>query len=599
MILKTRNKIICAVLTAALAFSPVFVAPSDASDGQDVEMQASSWRYQDGDIIIDEDLGECISDEDVDPEMLEDYNAQMGSSIQEEQSGAADVKAADPVAEQTEGPAAAAPEETAEAPEADAAVTAEGTAPAEAAEPAGEAAPAEMAAPAEAQAPAEAAETPEAADGTLTAKAEEPAAEAAETAEPEMTAKSATAKDRYWRWSDGSLRGPGYLKGIDVSYWQHNIDWAKVKKAGVDFAILRCGFGTSSDSTFARNVAGCVKNGIPYGVYLYSYANTDAKATKEADNAIKILKDNNCRPGLPVYYDMEDEVVGKASDSRIVSMANIFCSKLRSSGYPAGVYASLSWWNGKLAGFNGYDKWVAQWASRCDYAKDYSIWQCSSKATVSGISGNVDANLLMWPKSRMDEYMKYGGISYSFANIDGQIYLVSSLGDYVKNRFFKYGAYTYGFDVNGVMQKNRKLWIGNAAYILDGQGRAYINKSKTKKKTPYYANPGSGKKGKLKKGKSFYVLRTSGKWSQMANGYWIKTSKIKKTAIYPEFSPNVSVGYKAKLKKKTVSRSGPSNGYIKKKTFKKNKTVTVVGTYGSWSKISSGQWLPSSRLKRK
>ena len=85
----------------------------------------------------------------------------------------------------------------------------------------------------------------------------------------------------------------------------------------------------------------------------------------------------------------------------------------------------------------------------------------------------------------------------------------------------------------------------------------------------------------------------------MANGYWIKTSKIKKTAIYPEFSPNVSVRYKAKLKKKTVSRSGPSNGYIKKKTFKKNKTVTVVGTYGSWSKISSGQWLPSSRLKRK
>ena len=91
MILKTRNKIICAVLTAALAFSPVFVAPSDASDGQDVEMQASSWRYQDGDIIIDEDLGECLSEEDVDPEMLEDYNAQMGSSIQEEQSGAADV----------------------------------------------------------------------------------------------------------------------------------------------------------------------------------------------------------------------------------------------------------------------------------------------------------------------------------------------------------------------------------------------------------------------------------------------------------------------------------------------------------------------------
>ena len=191
------------------------------------------------------------------------------------------------------------PEKTAEAPEADAAVTAEGTATAESAEPAVEAAPADMAAPeqapAEEQAPAKAAETPEAADGTLTAKAEEPAAEAAQTAEPEMTAKSATVKDSYWRWSDGSSRGPGYLKGIDVSYWQHNIDWAKVKKAGVDFAILRCGFGTSSDSTFAKNVAGCKKNGIPYGVYLYSYANTVSEASKEADNAIKILRANNKR----------------------------------------------------------------------------------------------------------------------------------------------------------------------------------------------------------------------------------------------------------------------------------------------------------------
>ena len=137
-----------------------------------------------------------------------------------------------------------------------------------------------------------------------------------------------------------------------------------------------------------------------------------------------------------------------------------------------------------------------------------------------------------------------------------------------------------------------------ARYILDSQGRAYINKSKTKKKAPYYAKAGSGKKGTMKRGTNFYVLRTSGKWSQMANGYWVKTSLTKKTVVYPNISPSVKVNYKAKLKKKTVSRSGPSNSYIKKKTFKKNRKVTVIGTYGSWSKISSGQWLPSSRLKR-
>ena len=102
----------------------------------------------------------------------------------------------------------------------------------------------------------------------------------------------------------------------------------------------------------------------------------------------------------------------------------------------------------------------------------------------------------------------------------------------------------------------------------------------------------------MKKGKSFYVLRTSGKWSQMANGYWIKTILTNKTAVYPEIKPSVTVRYKAKLKKKTRSRSGPSTNYLKKKVFKKNKTVTVVGTYGGWSKISSGQWLPSSKLRK-
>ena len=84
----------------------------------------------------------------------------------------------------------------------------------------------------------------------------------------------------------------------------------------------------------------------------------------------------------------------------------------------------------------------------------------------------------------------------------------------------------------------------------------------------------------------------------MANGYWVKTSLTKKTSVYPTITPSTKTKYKAKLKKKTVSRSGPSNGYIKCKTFKKNRKVTVIGTYGSWSKISSGQWLPSSRLKR-
>ena len=271
------SKFIAAVLTAALALSPVFVSPISADDGQDVETQASSWRYQDGDIIIDEGLdpeeadtsaeamaaasAEAVAAVAEDPaaedpaQRLEDYNAQMGSSMQ-------DAKAAEAAEESLEESEAEAVEEpAAEIAEEPAIATAEEPAAEQAEEPVAEAEP----------------------EGVLTAQAEAPVAEATEL---QLSAKAATA-DRYWTWNSGkTVRGPGYLKGIDVSYWQGSIDWAKVKAAGVDFAILRCGYGSNStskdDSTFAANVRGCVANGIPYGVYLYSHANTVSKANDEA-----------------------------------------------------------------------------------------------------------------------------------------------------------------------------------------------------------------------------------------------------------------------------------------------------------------------------
>lgn len=576
MIFNKSSKIIAAVLTAALALSPVFVTPISATDGQEVEMEASSWRYQDGEIIEEDNVD--LSEDYEDP-LFEDYNAQMGSSMKEQTEESVPEETKDesaavitPEENTNQGESVEVPDQTMEAE----ALTEE-----------------PIEAPATVEAPAEMQES---------AVIDEAPAAAETSAEPGVYA---AATGKYWSWpykdktivSDG-----GTLKGIDVSVWQGNINWAEVKRAGVDFAILRCGFGSNTksndDSRFDDNVKGCVRNGIPYGVYLYSYANTVAKANSEADHALRLLKDNNCRLQYPVYYDLEDERVDDASNATIRKIANTFCNKLSTNGYPAGVYANLSWWNKQLSGFNGYDKWVAQWSDRCTYSQSYSIWQCTSKASVSGISGSVDANLLMCSRNAMDQYMNLMRVTYSFQTIDGKTYLVGSDGSIIRNTFFRYGAYLYGFDPDGVMAYGKSFWIGNKGYILDSQGRAYINKSKTKKKASYYAKAGSGKKGTLKKGRSFYVLRTSGKWSQMANGYWVKTSLTKKTSVYPTITPSTKTNYKAKLKKKTVSRSGPSNSYIKKKTFKKNRKVTVIGTYGSWSKISSGQWLPSSRLKR-
>lgn len=648
MNLTITKKIIAAILTVAMAMSPVFIAPASASDGQDVETSASSWRYQDGDIVVDEGLNPFAADP-VDYDISadageydreEDFSSQMGSGIAEEEQEQpaqpteepASEPAVNPAAEPAEEPVSipedqvsdepssvtAAPEETdpadnpklTEEPNLTGALD-----PAETQDPATEPESAETPNLQEQSAAESAAQTPDAAepetdpqDGVLTAQQSAPAEEQVQAPdaakEPAVKLMSATTKNRYWTWSKGKYkRGPGYLKGIDVSYWQGKINWKKVKAAGVDFAIIRCGYGSNKssqdDSRFAENVKGCIANGIPYGVYIYAHANTVAKANDEADHAIRVLKKNKCKLSYPIYYDLEDRDVARASNAKIREIAGVFCSRLTKAGYPAGVYANLNWWNNKLAGFNGYDKWVAQWAKKCDYKKNYSIWQCTSETSVSGISGRVDANLLMCPKSTIDKYMKKPVITYKFKTIDGKVYLVSSAGKVIKNRFYKFGAYWYAFDKNGVRQAGKRFRIGYKSYILDSKGRAYMFKAKTKKKTSYYAKAGKGKKGKLKKGKSFYVLRTSGKWSQMANGYWIKTSKIKKTAIYPTITPSKKVKYKAKLKKKTRSYSGPSKKYIKKKKFKKKKTVTVIGTYGSWSKLSTGQWLPSSRLKRK
>ena len=644
MNLQTTKKIIAAVLVAAMAVSPVFVSPISASDGQDVEESASSWRYQEGDIVVDEGLNPYDADA-ADYDLQADFDSQMGSSMkeqpegetesaemQEEQAGEAapEAEGKQPDENISDGQSFVAPDEQqAEAPEEPAAqegqvepllqddeeIQSDENLQADAAAQ-GDATPQEEAASQDEtlseDVPDEGgmltAQTPEQTPQEMQQAPQEvqPAPETAmqNMEEPTVGLMSATARNRFWTWSKGKYkRGPGYLKGIDVSYWQGKIGWKKVKAAGVDFAIIRCAYGSNKssqdDSKFAANVKGCIANGIPYGVYLYAHANTVSEAKNEADHAIRVLKANNCKPDYPVYYDLEDRDVAKASNATICKIANAFCSKLKNAGYPSGVYANLNWWNNKLSGFSGYDKWVAQWAKNCDYKKAYSIWQCTSSTTVSGISGRVDANLLMCPKANIDKYMNKQVITYKFKTIDGKVYLVSSTGKVIKDRYFKLGGYLYAFDKDGVRQAGKKYRIGYKGYTLDSKGRAYIFKAKTKKKTPYYAKAGKGKKGNLKKGKSFYVLKTSGKWSQMANGYWVKTSKIKKTALYPTITPSEKVKYKAKVKKKTRSYSGPSKKYIKKKLFKKNKIVTVIGTYGSWSKLSTGQWLPSKRLKKK
>ena len=184
-------------------------------------------------------------------------------------------------------------------------------------------------------------------------------------------------------------------QGIDVSEFQGKIDWEAVKAAGVDFAILRIGYGDQNaggtDKYFKRNVEECERLGIKWGAYLYSYSVNTKEAADEAAHVLSAMK--ALTPDLPIYYDMEDDSTLGAKD-RFADIAQTFCSKIEAAGYDAGVYAMARWWKYYLTSpvFDSWSKWSAQYYKICEYPSDPDAWQYTSQGKVPGISGNVDVN---------------------------------------------------------------------------------------------------------------------------------------------------------------------------------------------------------------
>lgn len=199
----------------------------------------------------------------------------------------------------------------------------------------------------------------------------------------------------YYGISKSTTTNSTKLKGIDVSYYQGNIDWTKVAKAGYDFAILRAGYGkeiSQKDSKFEEYYGGCKNNGIPCGVYWYSYALTPSEAKTEAKVCLEAIKGKTFE--YPIYIDLEEKdqfATGKENCSAIVEA---FCSVLEDAGYFAGLYCSTYYLNNYITDSvkNKYVVWCAQYNNSCTYSGNYGIWQygVSEKGAVSGISGQCD-----------------------------------------------------------------------------------------------------------------------------------------------------------------------------------------------------------------
>ena len=179
-------------------------------------------------------------------------------------------------------------------------------------------------------------------------------------------------------------------KIIDVSEHQGAIDWPVVKRQ-IDGAILRVGFGddivSQDDKRWKRNADECTRLGIPFGVYIYSYATSAAQADSEANHVLRCIK--GYKLSYPVYLDLEQA----GTEAGAVQRANRFGDTIEKAGYFCGVYANLNWWNNYLGGLERFTKWVAQYNSTCDYkGANKDIWQYSSTGKVAGIGGIVDMN---------------------------------------------------------------------------------------------------------------------------------------------------------------------------------------------------------------
>ena len=185
------------------------------------------------------------------------------------------------------------------------------------------------------------------------------------------------------------------MRVIDVSSYQGKIDWA-VTAQHVDGVIIRCGIGqdmvSQDDVRFKENVEGCIQYGIPFGVYIYSYAKTVEMAKGEAAHVLRLLAPYKDKVSFPVYYDLEE----KGTEHNAVERAIAFGNIIEDAGYWCGIYANQYWWQTYLKNkLERFTKWVAKYSTNkpVGIAGSYDIWQYSSKGRVAGINGNVDMNI--------------------------------------------------------------------------------------------------------------------------------------------------------------------------------------------------------------
>lgn len=186
------------------------------------------------------------------------------------------------------------------------------------------------------------------------------------------------------------------MKGIDVSVHNGDIDWGKVKTDGIDFAILRAGYGkltSQKDQKFEQNYKNAKAVNLPVGAYWYSYAMNENEARQEADVFLSVIKGKQFE--MPVYFDLEEKKQFDLGKEKVSAIMRAFLEKVESAGYFTGLYGSASSLTIHTADDikSRYTIWLAHWVDETNYSGAYGVWQHSEKGKVAGINGNVDLDI--------------------------------------------------------------------------------------------------------------------------------------------------------------------------------------------------------------
>lgn len=255
------------------------------------------------------------------------------------------------------------------------------------------------------------------------------------------------------------------MKGIDVSKWQGNIDFKKVKASGIDFVIIRAGYGreiSQKDEFFEKNYAGAKAAGLNVGAYWYSYADSVEDAVREANVCLEVLKGKQFE--MPIYFDLEEKKQFDNGKQFCSDLVKAFCNKLEAAGYFTGLYISRWYLQNYITEevANRYTMWIAEYGPKLNYSGQYGIWQNSSTGNVSGISGNVDTDICYVDYPSIIKDRGLNGFSEKPVEVKpvAKIYVVQK-GDTLWAIAQKYNT-----TVDAIVKKNN---INNANLIYPGQ----------------------------------------------------------------------------------------------------------------------------------